>query len=271
MASNTVFAGSIPYNYETYLGPLFFEPYAADLAERLQGNSYNKILELACGTGRVTKHLVKKLSTNGTLTATDLNDGMLQVAKEKTTDSRIQWSMADAQNLPFDDNMFDLVVCQFGVMFFPDKSKAFSEAMRVLKPNGKFVFNTWHDVPHNALASLTEKALQEIFPKDPPTFFMQGPHSFYDTDLIKQLLADAGFIQIKIEKVEKTSVAATPDDAIEGILHGTPLNNYLKERPEEDKKVQQRLRELLIEKFGETNPELPMEAFVCEATKSTQH
>ena len=270
MASNIVFAGSIPYNYETYLGPIFFEPYAVDLVERIRENNDESILELACGTGRVTKHLIKLLLAHGTLTATDLNDGMLQIAKQSISDSRIQWLVADAHTLPFADLQFDLVVCQFGVMFFGDKPKAFSEVLRVLKPNGQFVFNTWHDVPHNALANLTEKALQEIFPRDAPSFFMQGPHSFYDTDVIKQLLADAGFVQIKIEKVKKTSVASTHENAVEGILHGTPLNNYLKERSEEDKEVQQRLRKLLVEQFGEKNLELPMEAFICEATKPAQ-
>lgn len=267
MSSNTVFAGSIPYNYETYLGPLFFEPYAADLVERLQRNSYNNVLELACGTGRVTKHLVRRLSNDGTLIATDLNDGMLQIAKERTNDSRIQWSVADAQNLPFGNNRFDLVACQFGVMFFADKPKAFKETLRVLKANGKFIFNTWNDVQHNDLASLTEKALQEVFPKDPPTFFMQGPHSFCDTDAIKQLLEDSGFVQVKIEKVTKISVAASPGDAVKGILDGTPVSNFLKDRAEQAEKTKQRLRELLTEQFGEKSLKLSMEAFVCEATK----
>ena len=120
MAAITNFTGSIPLNYETYLGPLFFEPYAVDLAQRIEGSNFQSVLELACGTGRVTKHLVNKLSAEGRLQAIDLNAGMLQIAKEQLQDNRIHWSVADAHELPFESKEFDLAVCQFGVMFFAD-------------------------------------------------------------------------------------------------------------------------------------------------------
>src|SRR5690349_8003483 len=155
--SITAFAGSIPHNYDTYLGPLFFEPYAVDLVERLESNDYESVLEIACGTGRVTKHLVKKLSSHGQLYATDLNEGMLRIARERLHDDRIDWQVADAHNLPFYDQQFDLVVCQYGIMFFQDKLKALKEVYRVLLPGGRFYFNTWDRIEYNAIADVTRQ------------------------------------------------------------------------------------------------------------------
>ena len=131
MEKTAAFAGSIPANYERYLGPFLFEPYALDLVSRLQDKKYNDILEIACGTGRVTKHLVSSVRYD-TLTATDLNPDMIAVAKEKVPDKKVKWLAADAMELPFDNNSFDLVVIQFGIMFFPDRAKGLSEVWRVL-------------------------------------------------------------------------------------------------------------------------------------------
>lgn len=138
MSLSTAFEGSIPVNYDRYLGPFLFEPFALNLLQKLPIKALNKVLEIACGTGRVTKHLTGSLTEDGTLTATDLNPDMLSVAKENLHDPRIKWMQADAQHLSFDDAIFDTVVCQFGVMFFPDKLKAFKETYRVLKPGGRF-------------------------------------------------------------------------------------------------------------------------------------
>ncbi|WP_121354014.1 class I SAM-dependent methyltransferase [Flavisolibacter nicotianae] len=267
MSAITTFTGSIPYHYETFLGPLFFEPYALDLAERIHANDRARILKLACGTGRVTRQLVGKLPQDSRLQATDLNADMLRIAKEQVNDPRVEWSVADAQDLPFEREQFDLVICQFGVMFFEDKRKAFAEVFRVLKPGGSFLFNTWDAVPHNAVASLTEQALQKVFPKDPPTFFMKGPHSFFDQSLIRQLLEGSGFRRVKIEPVDKTSVAATPDDVVRGILDGTPISPFLKEREEQANEVRKQLRELLVRDYGNRNLALPMRAFVCDAAR----
>src|ERR1043165_3264072 len=143
MEKTAAFAGSIPANYERYLGPFLFEPYALDLVSRLQDKKYNDILEIACGTGRVTKHLASSVK-HDTLTATDLNQDMIDIAKTRVPNKNIKWQQADALELPFKDNSFDLVVIQFGVMFFPDKSKGLSEAYRVLKPGGKLIYNTWN-------------------------------------------------------------------------------------------------------------------------------
>lgn len=266
MFAATSFTGSIPQNYDFYLGPLFFEPYALDLVSRIH-NKPTAVLELACGTGRVTKHLVNALAANGKLCATDLNMSMLQIAKERLSDPRIEWSVADAHELPFAVNSFDLVVCQFGVMFFAEKPQALNEIWRVLKPGGCFLFNTWGRLEKNAAANLTSQALHEIFPEDPPAFLEKVPHSMTDPEAIKRLLQEANFTQIKTENVALASTSPSPDDVIKGILDGTPTSLYLKERPARDGALRQRLRELLVQQYGEKNLRLPMEAIFCEAVK----
>ncbi|GAA4745283.1 class I SAM-dependent methyltransferase [Flavisolibacter ginsenosidimutans] len=267
MASPVAFTGHVPHNYDTYLGPLFFEPYAINLASRLQNNHYQSILEIACGTGRVTKHLLPKLSAEGKLVATDLNEAMLTVSREKIKNPRVEWKIADAQNLPFNDEEFDLVVCQFGVMFFPDKPKAFGEAFRVLKSAGMFFFNTWDRIEENALADVSHAVLKEFFPDGSGSFMEKGPHGFYDTALITQLLQDAGFGQISIDTVRLVSTAATADECVNGILGGTPLNVFLSERNADKEPIKKRLRDELQKRYGTTNLQLPMQAFVCTATK----
>lgn len=267
MPSLTTFSGTIPFHYETYLGPLVFEPFAVDLAGRTGSADYSRILELACGTGRLTRHLLGRLAANGQLEATDLNPEMLRLAKENLHDNRIVWAFADAQELPFQTAGFELVVCQFGVMFFADKPGAFRQVHRVLQPGGRFLFNTWDSVEHNAVARLTEEVLQEVFPGSEAFFFMKGPHSFFQPEEITRLLKEAGFTHISIEKVKKTAHAASVDDVIRGMLQGTPLSLYLQEQGQLAKEVEQRLRNLLQKQYGEKELALPMQALVCEAVK----
>ena len=267
MSSLTTFTGAIPHNYDTYLGPLLFEPYAVDLVERMEGDNYTAVLELACGTGRVTKHLLNKVAANGTLLATDLNEDMLRIARERLQDNRIRWQEADAHGLPFGNEQFELVVCQYGIMFFQDKPKALREIFRVLKPRGRFYFSTWDRIEFNAIAEVARQVVQETFPDDPPAFIEKGPYSFFDPEAIRHLLETAGFDHIEIEKVAKTSVAATPEDVITGFLDGTTLSLYLQERRGKDAAVRKLYRELLVLRFGEKDLELPMQAIICEAIK----
>jgi ubiquinone/menaquinone biosynthesis C-methylase UbiE len=268
MAPITSFAGSIPANYDHYLGPILFEPYALDLVDRLKKDSLKNILELACGTGRVTRHLVKLIADKGRLVAADLNPGMIEIARSKIESNKVQWSTADAQELPFDDNIFDCMVCQFGVMFFPDKEKSFREACRVMKSGGKYIFNTWETVEKNPRIAVIWKVINEVFGKESADFFMKGPHSFHDKNKIEQLLTDAGFKSIRIETVAKTPVYNQPDDLIKGFADGSPLNNFLKEK---DKGVQEdfrrRLREALQEQDRTLGNAVPSVALVVEAIK----
>src|SRR5438132_1761728 len=149
MSSNTVFTNSIAENYEKYMGPIFFEPYAKDTVNRLSSGKVNSILEIACGTGQVTR-LLRERFPDAKIIATDLNPGMLELAKKIVKpEDKIEWLAADAQELPFGENTFDAVICQFGLMFVPNKQKAVNEAYRVLKPDARFIFNTWDRIEKN--------------------------------------------------------------------------------------------------------------------------
>ena len=227
---DAVFAGSIPALYDKYLGPLIFEFYADDMARRLSGLKGGRVLEIAAGTGIVTSALMKTLPPAVSLVATDLNQGMLDVAKLKDTASRVSWQQADAQALPFPDAAFDAVVCQFGVMFFPDKPKAYGEARRVLKPGGRYLFNVWDSIAHNEVTDLVTSAVAELFPNDPPQFLARTPHGYHDKDAITAALRDAGFVDIAIETIASRSRAATAVDAVMGFVQGSPLRSEIEAR-----------------------------------------
>lgn len=268
MASIISFAGAIPVNYDKYLGPILFEPYALDIIDRLKKDKVEHVLELACGTGRVTRHLVDLIPDQGSLSAADLNPGMLEIAKSKVQNEKLQWFVADAQDLPFYNGQFDHMVCQFGVMFFPDKEKSFREAYRVLKPGGKYIFSTWENVENNPRIDVMWKVIGEVFAGESPDFLQKGPHSFFDKKEIERMLINAGFKDIRIETVAKTPKYNEPDDLINGFTTGSPLTNYLQEKGED---VKMNFRKRLLEElkaqeeiFGNTVPCL---ALVVEATK----
>ena len=191
--TDKVFTGSIPKLYETYLVPLIFEPYAVDLANRLASRSITRVLEIAAGTGVVTRNLASVLPQSVSIVATDLNQSMLDLASAVGTRRTVEWRQADAMQLPFRDGTFDAVVCQFGVMFFPGKSKAFSEARRVLRPGCVFIFNVWDRIEENEFADTVTTALESLFPKDPPRFMARTPHGYYDRSTIERDLENGGF------------------------------------------------------------------------------
>ena len=193
--TDRVFAGSIPQLYQHYLVPLIFEPYAADLASRVALHQPKRVLEIAAGTGVVTRHLTRSLTQEASIVATDLNQTMLDQAAMIETNRTVEWRQADAMQLPFQDGSFDVVVCQFGVMFFPDKATAFSEARRVLRPGGHFVFNAWDRIEENEFGATVTRALATLFPKDPPQFIARVPHGYHDVAVIAADLARGGFTQ----------------------------------------------------------------------------
>lgn len=192
--TDKLFAGSIPENYDRYMVPLIFEPFAADLARRAAFLSPAAVLETAAGTGVVTRALAPKLSPGASYTVTDLNQPMLDhAASRQPPDGRITWRQADALALPFEDAAFDLVCCQFGAMFFPDRPSAYREARRVLKPGGHFLFSVWDRIEENVFADDVTNALARIFPDDPPRFLARTPHGYHDKAVIRRELEDAGF------------------------------------------------------------------------------
>ena len=229
--TDKVFTGSIPKLYESYLVPLIFEPYATDLGNRLASRSLTRVLEIAAGTGVVTRKLASVLPESVAIVATDLNQSMLDMASAVGTTRPVDWRQADAMQLPFGDATFDAVVCQFGVMFFPEKSKAFSEARRVLRPGGVFIFNVWDRIEENEFAFTVTAALESLFPDDPPRFMARTPHGYCDRSIIERDLKNGGFAASpQINTVAARSRATSPRIPAIAYCQGTPLRNEIEAR-----------------------------------------
>lgn len=226
-----VFSGSIPKLYETYLVPLIFEPYAADLVARLASKPLTRVLEIAAGTGVVTRALTSGLPESVSVVATDLNQSMLDQACAVGTTRPVEWRQADAMQLPFPDASFDAVVCQFGAMFFPERSKAFAETRRVLRPGGVFIFNVWDRIEENEFADTVITALESVFPQDPPRFLARTPHGYYERRSIEQDLANGGFMAPpQISTVAARSRAESARVPAIAYCQGTPLRNEIETR-----------------------------------------
>jgi SAM-dependent methyltransferase len=231
LSADEVFAGSIPKIYDTYLVPLIFEPYAADLAHRLRTRPLSRVLEIAAGTGVVTRALASALPEGTDIIATDLNQAMLDQASAVGTKRAVEWRQADAMQLPFQDKTFDAVVCQFGVMFFPEKVKAYSEAYRVLRPGGIFIFNVWGRIEDNEFADTVTTALESVFPTDPPRFMARTPHGYHDHGQIARDLAKGGFVAApRIDTMEARSRAQSPREPAIAFCQGTPLRTEIETR-----------------------------------------
>ncbi len=228
--SDTVFAGSIPAFYDRHLGPFLFELYAADLVGRLANIAAGRVLETAAGTGIVTRVLARTLPDTVEIVATDLNQPMLDFAAAQPGAARVTWQQADALALPFADRSFDAVLCQFGVMFFPDRIAGYREARRVLKPGGHFVFNTWDRIEENEISQIVTDAMVARFNDEGVRFLARTPHGYHDLAMIRGDLAAAGFSSVAIETVRHQSRASSPWDAVIGLCQGTPLRNEIEAR-----------------------------------------
>lgn len=229
--TDKVFAGSIPSLYEAYLVPLIFQPYADDLSARLKTKSLTSVLELAAGTGVVTRALAAALDAKTSIVASDLNQAMVDHARSVGTSRPVEWRQADAMQLPFADDAFDAVVCQFGAMFFPDKGRAFAEARRVLRPGGLFLFSVWDRIEDNEFADLLTTALASVFPDDPPRFLARTPHGYHDRVLIARHLQDGGFVEpASIETLAKRSRAPSASVVAMAYCQGTPLRSEIEAR-----------------------------------------
>jgi SAM-dependent methyltransferase len=228
--SNTAFAGSIPARYDEYLGPLLSEPYAVDLVSRLTIAAGDAILELACGTGILTRHLTAKLPLGASLTATDVSEPMMAVAQEKIDPVEpVTWQTADACALPFGDDWFDIVVCQFGMMFVADKLVAFREVSRVLHPSGTFVFNVWDSLAANPFGRIGQEVVSTFFTSDPPNFY-QVSWGMHDTAAIAALLDQAGFADIQCSTHALDGHAPSARHVATGMVTGNPVLHAIEER-----------------------------------------
>ena len=231
LEADKVFAGSIPENYDRHMVPLIFEPYAGDMAQRAASLSPSAVLETAAGTGVLTRALAARLSPDAQYVVTDLNLPMLDyAASRQAPDARITWRQADATALPFEDAVFDVVCCQFGAMFFPDRVSGYREAKRVLKPGGHFLFSVWDRIEENEFADDVTSALARVFPDDPPRFLARTPHGYHDATLIRRELQDAGFRDVVIETRAERSRAASPRLPAVAYCQGTVLRNEIEAR-----------------------------------------
>ena len=260
------FSGSIPAAYDRYLGPLFFQPYAEDLAARVRVPENGSVLELACGTGILTRELRNRLPATVKLTATDLNEPMFENAAHKFAEGEaVEWRQADACSLPFGDRRFDAVVCQFGIMFVPDKALAAREAHRVLKPRGALLFNVWDAIENNELGRIAHETIAGFFEKDPPAFY-QVPFGYHDHGEIKRVLEEAGFQDVQSEVVEKISGASRAEDAATGLVHGNPVAVAITERdPALLPVITNAVADALKSHFCEPNIRARMRAIIVQA------
>ena len=249
---NAVFDGSIPENYDRFLGPFIFEPYAEDLVDRLDLEAGATVLEVACGTGILTRRLSRRLPREARLTATDLNEPMLDYARGKNSGlAGVDWRTADAAALPFPDGAFDAVVCQFGLMFVPDKQAAAREARRVLRPGGSFLFNVWDRIEENPWAEMAQETVARFFPENPPDFYTV-PFGYHDADEIRSLLADAGFGEVRLDRVALDVESPSARDLATGIIQGNPILHAIRERGGvEVGRVQAAVEEALRSRFGD--------------------
>ena len=229
-ATDAKFTGSIPELYERHLVPLLFEPYAEDLARRLSDLRRGVLVEVAAGTGVVTRALRKALPSDVRIVATDLNEAMLKVAASSMSASAVTFQQADAQQLPFADGSADAIVCQFGMMFVPDKSAAQREAARVLVSGGRFAFNVWDRLANNEVSLIVTRAVESLYPQDPPRFFERTPFGYFDAVTIRAELQAAGFQRVEIDMVAQVSQAPSAEYVAIGLCQGTPLRGEIETR-----------------------------------------
>lgn len=264
---NAVFGGSIPENYDRYLGPSFFEPFANDMLVRLDPKCHKKVLEIACGTGIVTRRLRDCLSAEAELIATDLNPAMFALAQNKfDSKENVIWREADASALPFADGSFDAVVCQFGVMFFPDKQAAMRETHRVLSSGGIFLFNVWDSLEQNPVARTAHETIASFFDHDPPSFY-EVPFGFHDVDLIRGLLEATGFQEIEISVIAMPCQSRSAAEFAIGLVRGNPVATAIEERGVSVDRVVRAVEKKIGERFGVTPVEATMQAIVCRALR----
>jgi len=260
------FNGSIPQYYEDYLTKFLFEGFAEDIVNRVVRSDALKVLELASGTGCVTRHLLDRLPDTARLTATDLQEGMLEVAKKSINASNLDWAIADMTSIPYKDNLFNVVVCQFGVMLVPGKLKALREIYRVLKPGGQLVFNVWGNIEANAVWDIGNSVIGTFLQSNP---ILQDPGPFsMNEDTTVQLLKDAGFANIKSAVVNQTGSIETAAMAAKGFIEGLPVVLAISKRdPALVPRIQQALEQELIQRLGDHPLQSPLQALVFESYK----
>jgi ubiquinone/menaquinone biosynthesis C-methylase UbiE len=267
-AKNVAFVGSVPENYDRYLGPVLFDPYAADLVARLNVPENASVLELACGTGILTRRLRDRLGRSARLVASDLNEAMMGFASGKFgPEEAVEWQQADATDLPFADQSFDAVVCQFGLMFFPDKERALRETYRVLKPGGVFLFSVWDKIEINDLQHIAHTIIAKFFDDKPPDFY-ELPFSLHDPETITSLASTAGFKQVQVSALPLEATGPSARDVAKGLIHGNPVITAIKERDESRvSEIEAAVAAAVAARCGDAPTRGRMQALVCTAVR----
>ncbi len=261
------FVGSIPEKYDRCIGPYIFHEYAANLAARAVAAEPTDMLELASGTGILTRKLRDQLAPHARLVATDLNQPMLDVAASKFADGeQVDFQTADAMALPFDEGAFDLIACQFGVMFFPDKQVAFREAARVLRSGGRYLFNVWGSMAENPFSEKVHQIVTQFFPDDPPGFY-KIPFGYADSSVVMADMEAAGLRDLTCETMSVNKGVDDWTGLAHGMVHGNPLIAEIQDRggvnPDE---IEQAILSGLREFFGSEPASMPLQASIYSAT-----
>jgi ubiquinone/menaquinone biosynthesis C-methylase UbiE len=261
------FTGSVPASYDRLMVPLVFRPYAEELARRARQVGPRRILETAAGTGVVTE-LLRSAAPEAEIVATDLNQPMLDVAAQRVGSDGVRFVQADAQDLPFGEGEFDLVACQFGAMFFPDRVRGHSEARRVLRPGGRYLLAIWDRIERNPLTDVAQQVLVEMFPDDPPLFMREGPFSYHDPAQIDADLREAGFGSVEIETIELRSRSPSAQEAAKALCYGTPMGVELEDRePGSLDRAFEKVEAAFRRIEGPNGVDAPMSAHVVTAIK----
>jgi SAM-dependent methyltransferase len=268
---DAAFVGSIPANYDRYLGPLLFQGYAEEMAARLEVQPGMRVLETACGTGIVTERLAARLAGRGRLIATDLNEPMLTYAAAKLRGvAHVEWKSADGTKLPFDDRSFDAVVCQFGLMFFPDKAAGMREALRVLKPGGRLLLSVWGRLEDNPVQRITHETVATFFPSNPPQFYTV-PFILHDPDVVRRLLSDAGFVDVHGQQSDRTGTGPSAAETATGLIDGNPIYLDIMARlPAALGDIKAALARNLAAAFGDPPRRCPMRAYFFSVRRAVQ-
>ena len=266
--SDTVFAGSIPQFYDQKLGELLFAPYAADMAMRMRSLAAGRLLETAAGTGIVTRQLAAHLPTSVEIVATDLNQPMLDYAAAQPGLQRVTWRQADALELPFPDDSFAAVVCQFGAMFFPDRVKAYREARRVLKPGGRLLFSVWDHIEANPAMAAAVQGLARRYPQQKSWFLERTPCGYHDHAVISGDLRQAGFTVVRTRIVKQDGKLATALDAAIGLCQGTPMRGEIEALEKDGLDAATRdAAEAIAARCGQGPATTPLQAVLVETSK----
>ena len=260
------FTGSIPENYDHGLGPHIFTDYAGELAARVASLQPARVLELAAGTGIVSRKLRDALDADCEFTVSDLNPPMLEVAKAKfEAGESVHFEQIDATNLEFDDASFDALACQFGVMFFPDIERSYAEACRVLRPGGSYLFNLWDSWALNPFAQISHETVAQFFPTDPPGFY-KVPFSYNEAGVIRQSLLDAGFAEVAIETVPLVAEISSASRFARGLVFGNPLFEEITTRGGDPEEVCTAVAEAIDQQLG---TEMPLQALFVHARRAS--